>query len=106
MKCYRRLVETRDVFYVQKVLLDAAGEMKETTGPGGFQMSVNVRAIIRASKYAKSYVKSQCGFKIDFDDVERKERFQRPKDHVYNLVLLAHEQGLLQASDDSDGEDC
>lgn len=104
------MVDTHDIFYVQKVLQDRVGvdhfvNQKFRDVPP-VQVFLLVREIVLACNRAKRYLKkrySQSG--IDFDAVERKQRSERPEDHAYNVIQLACQQGLLKASADSDAAD-
>jgi hypothetical protein len=69
---------------------------------------MDIEEVVQASRLARGYVKSQCcavGLNIDFEEVERQKNTQRPNDHPYNLVKLAHAQGLLHAPDGFRGVD-
>lgn len=106
-KHYTAVVNTHDIFFVQKVLLDKLGV--EYFGPDKYrglphiQLFVNVQEIVRASLRAKDYIKEQCRhFSIDFDDVEYQLREGRPSDHVYKLMQRARAEGILPSVADFD----
>lgn len=120
IKYYINLVDTHDLFWVQKVLLDMQGgdyfRANKYKSLPGVQLFVTVQEIVNASRFANAYLRRhfRSRFGIDCDKILHEHRAGRREDHPYNLTLpVAREMGLdtdtefddTWDSDDSEGLD-
>jgi hypothetical protein len=114
-------VDTHDLFWVQKVLLDIQGgdyfRANKYKSLPGVQLFVTVQEIVDASRCANAYLRQHFRgrFGIDCNRILHEHRAGRREDHPYNLTLpIARDMGFMDPdtefddtwdSDDSEGLD-
>jgi hypothetical protein len=108
IKHFRHVIDTHDLFWVQRALLNMEGgqyfEANKYKSLPGVQLFMTVQEIVDASQYAQAYLKYTFRhFEIKWDKILQDHRTSRPDDHPYNLMLpIAQECSLVDAGHDDE----